>query len=50
MSSKDKVILRGVILEERPHAYKVDGKWAGIAYDILKRLEEVKLKWRETQQ
>ena len=50
MSSKDKVILRGVILEERPHAYKIDGEWAGIAYDILKLLEEVKLKWRETQQ
>ena len=43
MSKNGKVSLRGIILDTKPYAYKRedDGKWTGIAYDILKLLERV---------
>ena len=41
MTLTNKSTLRGVILEDKPYAHYEDGKWTGIAVDILKKLESV---------
>ena len=36
-------IINGLVTEDEPYIYKEKGKWNGIVWSILKRLEQVRM-------